>query len=124
LCSVVQVAIIHHITIRHHVQQAMLFPEERLQKIAARLQKKLDLTDGQTAQVRDIFLERNDALQAIRREVHPRVVEEMDRMYQDVAALLDQDQARTWKRMYYLLRRNVPPPLPAIGSEKELDSQL
>ena len=101
------------ITIRYHVQQAMLYPEERLHKIAARLQKKLDLTDKQTAQVRDIFFERNDALQAIRREVHPRVVEEMDRMYQDVAAILDENQSRKWKRMYYLLRRNVPPPLPA-----------
>lgn len=100
------------IGIRYHVQQALLYPEQKLHRVATRLQRRLDLTDEQTRQVEAVFLERNHALQAIRREVRPRVIQEMDRTYQDVAALLDDEQSRKWKRMYYLLRQKLPPPLP------------
>jgi vacuolar-type H+-ATPase catalytic subunit A/Vma1 len=113
LAGVIAGASLTVITIRHHVQQALLYPEQKLHKVATRLQRRLDLTDEQTRQVEDVFLERNESLQAIRRDVHPKVVEEMDRMYQDVAAILDEEQSRKWKRMYHRLRRSVPPPLPA-----------
>lgn len=101
--------------IRHHVQQAMLYPEARLHTVAMRLQRRLDLTDEQTREVEAIFRERNEALQAIRWEVRPRVITEIDGIYGDVAAVLDAEQSRKWERMYELLRERVAAPLPATG---------
>lgn len=105
------------IVIKKMVLHAISHPEKASARIANRIQRKLDLSAEQAAQVRSIIAERQKALQAIRREVQPRVEKELNGLRDDVAALLEPDKARRWRERFDRLKRSwVPAPLPAGGS--------
>jgi hypothetical protein len=51
-------------------------------------------------------------LEAIRRDVQPRVVAELDRLEEQIAAVLDQGQREQWHQVFEQLRKTWIPLLP------------
>ena len=99
------------IRVRHGAMWAIHHPEEAPPRIAAHLRWKLGLSDAQTQQVEQIVRKRQQALQAIRREVQPRVMIELDRVEAEIAATLDDSQRTKWHALFTKLReRWIPPP--------------
>ncbi len=100
------------IRVRHGALWAIHHPEEAPPQIAAHLRWKLGLSDEQTRQVEQIVRKRQQALQAIRREVQPRVMIELDRVEAEIAATLDDSQRVKWHALFAKLRERWIPPLP------------
>ncbi len=86
-------------------------PEVLAENITHRMKKRLDLTDDQAVQVRRIILERQKALQSLRKEVQPRIEAEIEKTRREMAAVLTPEQARKWeKRFRYFSRFWLPSP--------------
>jgi len=99
------------ITVRHRALRAIHHPDEVPPRIAAHLRWKLGLSDEQTRQVEQIVRKRQQALQAIRRDVQPRVTIELDRVESEIAATLDDAQREKWRALFTNLRETwIPPP--------------
>ena len=75
-------------------------PEALAESITHRMKKRLDLTDEQAVQVRRIILERNKALQSLRKEVQPKLEAEIERTRREVTAVLTPEQARKWEKRF------------------------
>jgi hypothetical protein len=100
------------IAVRNRALRAIHHPEEAPPRIAARLRSALALSAEQTRQVETIVRTRQQALQAIRREVQPRVVAELDRVESEIAAVLDAEQRAKWHALFNHLRETWLPPPP------------
>jgi hypothetical protein len=92
-------------------------PEEAPAKITARLRCKLDLTDEQAAQVEAILRRHQEAFEAIRADVQPRVEAELDGVEKDIAAVLDDSQRAQWHQRFTELRETWMPPPPKPPAE-------
>jgi hypothetical protein len=92
---------------------AIHHPEEAPARMTARLRKKLHLSDDQAARVKAILSERQKAIQAIRRETQPKVMKELERTKEEVAAILSPDQARLWRSRFAQLQGRWFPVVPA-----------
>lgn len=103
------------IVIHKMVLHAIRHPEQTPMRITKRIQSKLRLSDEQAAKVREIITTRQKAIQAIRRDVQPRVEKELDGAKEDVAALLNPEQARQWRERFDYLRKTWIPEPPAQG---------
>jgi hypothetical protein len=103
---------------RHGAWWAIHHPEEAPPRIAAHLRWKLGLSDDQTQQVEAIVRKRQQALQAIRREVHPRVMAELDRVEADIDYVLNDSQRAKWHALFTKLRERWIPPLPEQPKER------
>jgi hypothetical protein len=102
---------------RHGMWWAIQHPEEAPTRIAARLRWKLGLSDDQTEQVEAIVRKRQQDLQAIRREVHPRVIGELDRVEAEIDYVLNDSQRAQWHVLFARLRERWIPPLPPEPKE-------
>jgi hypothetical protein len=80
-------------------------PGEAPKKITNRLRWKLGLSEQQAEKIQAIFIEREKALTVIYRDVSPRLQEEMKRTRDDVAAVLNPDQAETWLTHFDRMQR-------------------
>lgn len=100
------------LVIVRRVQHTLRHPGEAPRRITRRLQRRLKLTDEQAEKVLAVVTRRQQALLAIRREVQPRVLTEIEGAYADVADLLDDAQRDRWRRIYDSLRSQWLPPLP------------
>jgi hypothetical protein len=103
------------IVIHKMVIHAIRHPEKAAMRITNRIQHKLGLSDEQAAKVKEIVAKRQKAMQAIRREVQPRIERELQGAKQDVAALLDPQKARQWREWFDYMRKTWipgPPPEP------------
>jgi hypothetical protein len=105
------------IRVRHGMWWAIQHPEEAPPRIAAHLRGKLGLSDDQTEQVEAIVRKRQRALQAIRREVHPRVMAELDRVEADIDYVLNDSQRAKWHALFAKLCERWIPPLPEQPKE-------
>jgi hypothetical protein len=103
------------VTLRNTLLYYVHHPEQFPPVAAARLRSKLDLTDEQTRQVDEILRKRQAALQAIRREVQPRVLAELDLVEQEVAKVLTPEQRERWHKRFGELRETWTPPMPEEG---------
>lgn len=100
------VVILHRIVIH-----AIHNPEEFPARITKRIKGKLNLSDAEAAKVQAIIARRQKAIQDIRREVWPRIESELESTREEVAAILNAKQARSWrKRFDYLKGQWMPPP--------------
>jgi len=106
------------ITILNRILDAFHHPEKAPQRIAARLQGKLDLTDEQTVKVEAIVQTRQRELQKIRREVQPRVESQLDQVEQEIAEVLDEAQQAKWHALIRHWREVWIPPLPEQSQTK------
>lgn len=104
------------IVVRNRALRAIHHPDEAPPRIAARLRSALRLSPEQTEQVETIVRRRQQALQAIRREVQPQVVAELDRVESEIAAVLDAGQQAKWHALFTHLRETWLPP-PPVGEE-------
>lgn len=75
-------------------------PGEVPKRIAQRMKCKLDLSDEQTANIRTILCKRERAIVAHLMEVQPEVERELNETREEVAALLNPEQARKWREWF------------------------
>lgn len=88
------------IVIVQGARHALRHPEETPRRAAARLERRLNLTAGQKQRIQAILTERHAALLAIRREVTPDVIRQLEQMHEQIGAVLDEKQRPRWDRMY------------------------
>lgn len=100
------------IVLRKGVLYALHHPREMPVKIAAGMRRHLQLSHEQVRQVEQILSQRQQVLQDIRRRVQPEVEAELDRVEQQVAEVLDQQQRERWREHFAQLRGTWLPPLP------------
>ncbi|GEM_PF-1775983 len=79
-----------------HVVDMIHTPGEAPKRITKRMQRKLGLTDEQAAKMRAILTERQKDLLAIFHEVQPRLQDQFKRTRDEVAAILNSEQAKQW----------------------------
>jgi hypothetical protein len=100
------------VALRHTLLYAIHHPDEFPPQAAARLRSVLDLSDEQTRQVEQVLRNRQAALQAIRREVQPRVEAELDLVDRQVGEILTPEQRASWNARFAELRGIWIPPAP------------
>jgi hypothetical protein len=112
-CGILIGAGITVILLQRVVLYAIHHPEEIPNRLTERLRNKLSLTDDQTKKVKAILTERQKAFTELRRAKRPKVERELKSLREEVAAVLDKDQARKWSKRFDRLRRQwLPPPPP------------
>jgi hypothetical protein len=114
LCGVVIGAGGAVIVIRHVVLHAIQHPEEAPQRITNRVRRMLDLSEHQAAEVKKILTERQKAIVGLRRQIQPQVEKELEKVKEDVAAVLKPEQAKKWRERFDRLRIWFPPPFHSI----------
>lgn len=97
---------------RNRILYAVHHPEEAPARITSHLRRTLDLSDDQAAKVETILQKRQAAFQALRAEVQPRVMAELDQVETEVAGVLDDAQREKWHRRFGELRETWIPPEP------------
>jgi len=112
-CGILIGAGITVILLQRVVFYAIHHPEEVPNRLTERLRNKLSLTDEQTKKVKAILTERQKAFMALRRVMRPKMERELKCLREDVAAVLDKNQARKWSKRFDRLRPQwLPPPPP------------
>jgi hypothetical protein len=99
------------IVIRQRVLHAIQHLDEMPARIAGCLRQRYDLSDRQTQQVEEILVRRQHALRVIRRQFQPEVERELDRLQEDISAVLDDKQRTKWQEYFQKLRQTWTPPL-------------
>jgi len=97
---------------RNMVVRLIQHPEVALPEMAARLGTKLSLSPEQVRRVEQVLLARQKSIEAIRSEVRPRLLRELDRLEQEVADVLDPAQRQQWHDLCAHLRHTWIPPAP------------
>jgi len=100
---------------RRAVVHAVLHPEEMPTRAAQRLGRRLDLSAEQQAQVETILRRRLLALAHVRERFRPQIDRELDDLREEVAAMLDEEQAQQWRDDFRRLRRFIQPQTPPTG---------
>ena len=95
---------------RRMVMQFMDHPERLYTKTTDRLRKRLDLSDEQTEQVREIVETRLGSLIEIHRDVRPKVEEQLMLFRDEVTKILDEDQLDNWNKHFKNIERALLPP--------------
>jgi hypothetical protein len=92
------------VIMRHMILHAIQHPEKAPQRIIDRVRGKLGISDDQAARIKAILSERQKAIQALRRQVQPQIENELNQAREDVAALLNPEQAEKWRRRFDKIR--------------------
>jgi hypothetical protein len=74
------------------------------EQVVGRLQQKLNLTDTQRGQFREILTKHISALHQIRQQARPQVAQEMNELHTEVMAILDENQRQIWQQNINSLR--------------------
>ncbi len=83
-------------------------PEEFAEQMLRRLTRELDLTARQREQLEPILQDHYRALRDIRTEARPRIVAQLIELDDEVANVLDEDQARRWREKLDRLDEHFP----------------
>jgi hypothetical protein len=83
-----------------HMLGVVHTPGAAANRITDHMRRKLDLSDDQATKVRAVLTERETALRAIVQEMQPRLEEQLQRAKEEVAAVLDPEQARSWRKRF------------------------
>lgn len=97
------------IVIRSQVISHLHEPERMPERATKMLARRLDLSDEQTAEVKQILVYRQQELLAIRRETLPRVNEQLDQVEQEIAAVLINEQRTKFAADFQRLRETWVP---------------
>ena len=89
------------------VLSALQHPERTPERIARRMQKRLDLTDEQTGRIEEILRRRQKPMLEARRELLERNAPELDALEDEVAAELTPGQALHWREHFRQMRRDL-----------------
>ena len=80
-------------------------PEVAAERITHRMKRRLDLTDAQVVQVQRIILERQKALQSLRKKVWPELEAQIEKTRQELSAVLTPEQARKLEKEFSHFRK-------------------
>jgi hypothetical protein len=97
------------------LEHTLHHPEVVPERLTARLKRRLDLTPGQAEQVKKIIVERQAALQEIRRTAYPLVSLELEKARDQISEVLNDDQRAAWEAWFEEARRRFHPP-PPVGT--------
>jgi hypothetical protein len=87
-------------------------PEVLAEKIIRRMERRLDLSSEQVKKAREVILEQQRALQALRKEFRPRLDSQIEKTRRELAGILTAEQARKWEKSFSRIQRFWLPPLP------------
>lgn len=94
---------------RERILQTWRNPRGTQGMMARRIEKELHLSPEQAKQVQDIVSRRMGAVREIMEENRPQVYEQFDLMKEEVAEVLDENQAREWRERFGRLLRGPGP---------------
>jgi Spy/CpxP family protein refolding chaperone len=94
-----------HLMILRGTHGPMLMPPTAM---VHRLDRRLDLTDAQRAQVEQIIRRRHARIESMWREMRPRVREEIEQTNAEISRILTLDQRRRFEKLK--LHLGPPPP--------------
>ena len=96
-----------------HVIHAIQHPEDAPRRISQRMQRRLGLTDDQTAKVRAIIAKRQKGLRMIYRRAWPQLDRELNLIESEVTEVLNDRQAAKWRKRFQKTRNDwIPAPSP------------
>jgi hypothetical protein len=84
-------------------------PEKLPERIASRIAKEMDLSSEQAPQARQIVAEWWQAMQEVRHQSYPLYKPPLDRMDQQMSALLNDRQKQKWNEYFASIRRMYNP---------------
>jgi hypothetical protein len=94
-------------------------PEPPMDRMVHQLREELLLSDDQVKQIRQIYQQREDALQAIRQKMEPELKSEYDKLDQQMKRVLNSAQYQRWNERFQSVRsRMLPPPPPLRPGEQ------
>jgi hypothetical protein len=105
-------------------------PQDEAQRLTQRMTQHLQLTPEQADKVKEIYTRQLTALEAIRKDVEPRIVEQHEKLRQELRGVLEAGQFLEWDQTFQSMRRRMmgddgppPPPMgpgqgPAPGGER------
>jgi cell division protein FtsX len=94
------------------LQFAIHHPEVAPARIAATLQRRLNLDDQQKAQVEKIVARRQVEIASIRRKFQPEIVHQLDSVRDEIAAVLNESQREKWTQLFDQFQQRWLPPMP------------
>ncbi|MBN1901344.1 hypothetical protein JW926_08485 [Candidatus Sumerlaeota bacterium] len=109
LCGIIVGTGVTLLIARRIVIKALRNPEGMPQRITTRMKKNLSLSDVQAEKVQQIISRHLGELNRIRKETHPRVRENLGRLKEEVADVLDEEQERKWRERFEKLESLFPP---------------
>jgi hypothetical protein len=80
-----------------------------------RLRDELLLSDDQVKQVRQIYQERQEALNAIRQKMEPELKAQYDKLDEQMKGVLTPEQYQRWAERFQNIRSRMLPPPPPPG---------
>jgi Spy/CpxP family protein refolding chaperone len=83
-----------------HVFGVVHTPGAAAERITDHMRRQLDLSDEQAAKVRAILTKRETALRGIVHEMQPKLEKQLQLAKEEVAAVLDPEQARRWRTRF------------------------
>ncbi|MAT15117.1 MAG: hypothetical protein CMJ46_07585 [Planctomyces sp.] len=86
--------------VRQRMQNFETQSDTMIERIHTRMVWKYDLSDEQSAQLKEILRRNFDDLIALRREFRPRLAAEMESIEEDVAAILTESQRAEWRENF------------------------
>ena len=117
LCGMVIGACLALVVVRNRVIDLIQHPEKRTGAMVRRLDRALDLSEDQRADVRRVLRKHRAEFNEIRRDVAPRVQREIDAMDRDLSKILTPEQKAKWDRYLKRLLRLWMPRLRRDGGE-------
>ncbi|NOY43247.1 MAG: periplasmic heavy metal sensor [Planctomycetes bacterium] len=105
------------LAVRQRVLHRIHHPEEMPAIVTARLRHKLGLSDKQAEQVETVLRNRQDDIQAMRREFQPRLEGQLDQLAEEIAEVLDDEQRSQWEEHFQMLRDTWLPTVPKASPD-------
>lgn len=96
----------------NRLQYAIHHPEVAPARIAATLSRRLDLTVEQRDEIEKIIARRQTEIAAIRRQFQPQVVDQLESVHAEVAAVLDDAQRAKWTQLFDQFKKRWLPSMP------------
>lgn len=101
------------------VSDRMQHPEETPRWVLRFIDRRLGLDDDQYSKVKAIVLQHHAVINNVIKELHPKVREEMDKMRDEIAGVLTEEQAKTWAMVFERFRKHLAPRETGIQSVNE-----
>jgi Spy/CpxP family protein refolding chaperone len=101
----------------NRLQYAIQHPEVAPARIATNLARRLDLTNEQRDEIEKIMTRRQTEIAAIRRRFQPQIVEQLESVRTDVAAVLDDSQRTEWTQLFERFKQRWLPVLPGEAAK-------
>ena len=98
VCGIVIGAGVTLLVVHRIVTEFVHDPERLTERMAHRMERQLGLSDAQADQIQAILKRRVDALLAIRRDIRPRIAEQIELLEGEVREVLTPDQMRRWHK--------------------------